>query len=69
MDRTYTLKLHRDERVGARDEAELYRVDADGGLELVAQLTADDDAVGIGRVMELLKEALIDYEDEHGELP
>ncbi|MBV8947942.1 MAG: hypothetical protein JO286_24880 [Solirubrobacterales bacterium] len=49
MDRTYTLRLHRDGRVGALSEAQLYRVSGDA-VELVAETDCSDSAVGIGDV-------------------
>jgi hypothetical protein len=48
MDRIYTLKLHRDERVGALPQAQLYRVTGNGGLELVGEVDDSHSALGIG---------------------
>jgi hypothetical protein len=68
MDRTYTLRLHRDERVGALFEAQLYRMTGDA-VELVAEIDRSDSAVGIGDVFEVFTDQLIVHQDEHGELP
>jgi hypothetical protein len=68
MDRTYQLRLHRDDRVGASYQAQLYRVTDDGGLKLLADVS-DDMSAGIQRVFELAVSELIDHRDEHGELP
>jgi len=68
MDRTYQLRIHRDDRVGASIEAQLYRVTNDGGLKLIADVSDDLDA-GIQRVFDLAVTALIDHQDERGELP
>ena len=68
MDRTYQLRLHRDERVGALLAAQLYRVTDDGGLKLLADVS-DDMSAGIQRVFELAVSELLDHQEEHGELP
>lgn len=68
MDRTYTLKLHRDERVGALLEGELYRVSDNGG-QLVAAVDRSYSAMGVGDVFEAFVDQMIIYQDEHGELP
>lgn len=66
MDRTYQLILHQDERTGARVEASLWRVTADGGLKLVAAMPETIHAYGIGDVFEELADQLIVHQDEHG---
>lgn len=68
MDRTYTLMLHRDERVGALFEAQLYRV-TDEGVELVAEVDRSYSALGVGDVFEAFTDQVIVHQDEHGELP
>ncbi len=68
MDRTYTLKLHRDERVGALFEAQLYRITGEA-VELVGEVDRCDSALGIGDVFEFFTDQLIVHQDEHGELP
>ena len=68
MDRTHSLKLHREERVGALFEAQLYRVSGDA-VELVAEIDRSDSALGIGDVFEAFTDQLIIHQDEHGELP
>jgi len=68
MDRIYTLKLHRDERVGALMEAQLYRM-ADDEAELVAEVDRSHSAFGIGEVFYSLIDQVIIYQDEHGQLP
>jgi hypothetical protein len=69
MDRTYTLTLHRDERVGALIEARLHRLTDDGGVALVAVVDGSYAAFGVGHILEALTDELIVYQDEHGELP
>jgi hypothetical protein len=68
MDRTYTLKLHRAERVGALFDAQLYRV-SDDGVELVAEVDRSYSALGIGDVFEAFTDQVIVHQNEHGELP
>ena len=68
MDRAYALKLHRDERVGALFEAQLYRVSGDV-VQLVAEIDCSHSALGIGDVFEIFTDQLIIHQDEHGELP
>jgi hypothetical protein len=69
MDRTYTLKLHQDERAGALIEAQLYRVTGDGGLTLVASVDESYGALGISTVFEAFTDQLIIHQDEHRALP
>jgi hypothetical protein len=45
MDRTYILTLHRDDRVGALIEAQLYRPN-DGHLTLGAEIDRSYSAIG-----------------------
>lgn len=68
MDRVYTLKLHRDDRVAALFEAQLYRV-SDDVEELVAEIDRSHSALGIGDVFYSFVDQVIIYQDEHGELP
>lgn len=70
MDRTYQLRLHRDDRPGAFYEAELYRVTSDGGLDLVAEVVPDDhEASDIIDLFRYLGAELSVDENELGELP
>ena len=69
MDRTYTLTLHRDERVGALIEAQLYSHTENGQTALVADIDRSHSAIGIGDIFEALTDQLIIYQDDHGELP
>ena len=66
MDRMYTLKLHRDDRVGGLSEAQLHRV-ADDVEELVAEIDRAHSALGIGDVFYSFVDQVIIYQDEHGE--
>jgi len=68
MDRTYQLRLHRDERVGALLKAQLYRVTDDSSLKLLADVS-DDVSAGLQRVFELAVNELLDHQEQHGELP
>ncbi len=68
MDRTYTLKLHRDERVDALFEAQLYRM-TDDVVQLVAEIDRSHSALGIGDVFAAFIDQMIIHQDEHGELP
>ncbi len=69
MDRTYTLTVHREERVGALLTARLYRVHDGGAAALVAEIDQSYAAFGIGDVFERLIDQLIDHQDQAGELP
>ncbi len=67
MERTYIVKLHQDERVGAMIAAKLYRVTDEDGLQLVAEVHR---AGGPGAIFEAFAEQLIIHHDERGgELP
>lgn len=68
MDRIYALKFHRDDRVGALFEAQLYRV-SDDVEELVAKIDRSHSAPGIADVFYSFVDQVIIYRDEHGELP
>jgi hypothetical protein len=69
MDRTYNLKLHRDERVGALLQAQLYRITDDGRMKLAAEVDDSHSALGIGDVFEAFPDQLVIYQDKHGQLP
>jgi len=69
MQRSYKLELHRRDRIPRLYDAQLYRVTGDGGLQLVAEVEPNHDALGIERVFEVLAAQLIDHQDDHGELP
>ena len=69
MNRTYQLRVHRDERVGALIEAQLYRTGDDGELTLVAEVDTSYAALGIGDIFDALTDHLIVHQDEHGQLP
>jgi hypothetical protein len=72
MDRTYIIELHKDDRVGARYTAKLYRpglAEPDSMRQPLYEVD-DDLGAGIQRIFERLVSELIDHQDEHGgELP